>query len=429
MKKYLVFVLVLSIAIVMCACGKSEAAKTADSLISAIGVVTLNSENAIIEAEKAVEALEQKDLDSIEGIEVLHSARADYEALVDASKIQAVEDAINAIGTVTTGSKNAIDAARTTYDNLESRLKNSVRNFEALTKAELDYEEAVLLEQAEVVERAIDSIGIVTLESEKAIADAQNIYNSASEAVQAKVKNGETLKEAVKQLQNLKEQQNAQRVVSIIEKIGEVNLDSGDAINAAQSAYDALTSSEKALVTNNSTLTSAKETFKALNEEELAKKLNAMKKQEDRITGISYYFPAGWSHYGDSWAADISCFIRPYIAIKDNYFSVFVVYNYTSYSWVFWTKMTVMADGQKFIKSYKYGDIDRDNGGGKVWENYTDSLDAKMLKAISESKETLVRFEGSRYYDDYTVTASEKQSMQQVLEVYDLLIACGYKES
>ena len=50
----------------------------------------------------------------------------------------------------------------------------------------------------------------------------------------------------------------------MIAKIGTVTLDSGDAIQAARKAYDALTKTQKALVTNYETLTAAEKTYASL---------------------------------------------------------------------------------------------------------------------------------------------------------------------
>ena len=422
MRKLIVTLLILSVVFGMSACGKSEAAKAADGLINEIGEVTLQSEAAILAAEEAVGGLEQKDLESMDGIETLKKARSDYDALVDASKIAVVEDAINAIGTVTTDCENSIAAARAAYETLEDRLKSGVRNLDALAKAETDYEDAVLTEQAEVIEKTIDQIGNVTLQSKAKIEKAREEYNSYPAEVQAKVKNYEVLEASEQRLSELR----VQRVETIINEIGEVTLESGSAISKANEALNELSSKEKSMVSNKDLLTSAEGTLKQLSREQLDIMLSKMKTMEDRINNYTYYFPSGWSFYGNYWAAGLSNFIRPYIGVGKNSFSVHSVYHYTGYDWVFWTKMTVVADGKKFTKSYKYRDITRDNSGGKVWEYYDDSLDLDMMRAIATSKETLVRFEGDTYYADYTVTAGEKQSIQEVLDAYELFLACGY---
>ena len=54
---------------------------------------------------------------------------------------------------------------------------------------------------------------------------------------------------------------------ALIDAIGEVTAESGDAIDAARKAYDALTDGQKALVSNYETLTAAEEAYAALDEE------------------------------------------------------------------------------------------------------------------------------------------------------------------
>ncbi len=56
----------------------------------------------------------------------------------------------------------------------------------------------------------------------------------------------------------------ADAVAQLIDGLGQITLDSADAISEARSAYEALTETQKALVTNISTLTAAEETFDAL---------------------------------------------------------------------------------------------------------------------------------------------------------------------
>ena len=56
-----------------------------------------------------------------------------------------------------------------------------------------------------------------------------------------------------------------ERVENLIDAIGEVTADSGDAILAARTAYDALTEEEKALVSNYDKLVAAEEAYAALN--------------------------------------------------------------------------------------------------------------------------------------------------------------------
>ena len=121
----------------------------------------------------------------------------------------AVADKIRAIGAVTLESKSAIEAARAAYDALTDNQKTMVANYAALTAAETSFKDL----------------------ADKAAAD-----QAAAAAVIAK-----------------------------IDLIGTVTKDSKTAIEAARTAYDALTSEQKTLVTNYSTLTAAEKALADLN--------------------------------------------------------------------------------------------------------------------------------------------------------------------
>ena len=118
--------------------------------------------------------------------------------------VKDVENLIADIGEVTLESKAKIDAARAAYDALDDAQKALVSNYETLTEAEAAY--AALVAAAEQAE--IDAAA-------------------------------------------------AKGVEDLINAIGEVTLQSESAVNAARAAYDALTDTQKALVTNYETLTAA----------------------------------------------------------------------------------------------------------------------------------------------------------------------------
>lgn len=80
---------------------------------------------------------------------------------------------INAIGTVTPDSGDAIAAARSAYDALTDAQKEQVTNADTLTAAEARYTDVVAIDGAK---KAIDAIGEVTLTSGDAIAAARAAY-------------------------------------------------------------------------------------------------------------------------------------------------------------------------------------------------------------------------------------------------------------
>lgn len=308
MKKYLVVIMAVLMALCLCACGKSEAVKAAEEKIAAIGEVTLDSEKRISAAEKAVEKLSDDELKQLDKAEELKKAREAYEELVLENKAAAVD--------------------------------------------------------------------------------------------------------------------------SVIDQIGEVTLESAEKINAAQQAFEQLTEKEKGKVKNASLLNQAEEKLAALQKQEKEAKrtealklLDNMRLDEDKVRHLKFYYPKAWrfNSYGN-WIADTRCFILPYIGMDDNgNVWIRVVYNFTDDDWVFFKKITVAADDERYYRSFKYFDIVRDNDGGQVWE-YIDTdgaSDVTMLWAIVNSKETIVRFEGDDYSHDFTVRESDKQAIKEALLVYE----------
>ncbi|MBR4498965.1 MAG: leucine-rich repeat protein [Paludibacteraceae bacterium] len=254
------------------------AAKAVTDLINAIGTVTYTSESkaridAAREAYDALTAAQKALVTNLTTLTAAEKAYADLKAKAEADQAAAnvVIGKINAIGTVTytPESKALIDAAREAYDALTDAQKGlvSAATYKILTDAEQTY--ADLKAKAEADQAAanaviakIDAIGTVTLSSEAAITAARSAYDALTAAQQALVTNYSVLTAAEAKLEILKKQAEsdeaaANAVIAKIDAIGTVTLESEAAINAARSAYDALTATQKLLVTNLSTLTAA----------------------------------------------------------------------------------------------------------------------------------------------------------------------------
>lgn len=114
----------------------------------------------------------------------------------------------------------------------------------------------------------ISAIGTVTLESEAKITAARTDYNALTSAQKSQVTNYSKLTAAETALAVLKQeaadQEKAAPVIAKIEDIGTVTLNSEEAITAARTAYDALTDTQKALVTNYAVLTKAEQVLDIL---------------------------------------------------------------------------------------------------------------------------------------------------------------------
>ena len=182
----------------------------------------------------------------------------------DDPAVVAVKELIDAIGEVTLDSGDAIDAARTAYDKLPEAKKVLVDNYEKLTAAEKAYTAMVDAAAAKAEDDLIDAIGEVTLESGDAIKAARAAYDALTDTQKELVKNYEKLTAAEEAYAAMVDAAAAKAAEDLIDAIGEVTVDSGDAITAAREAYDALTDAQKELVENYEKLLAAEELYKEL---------------------------------------------------------------------------------------------------------------------------------------------------------------------
>ena len=332
---------------------------------------------------------------------------------------KAVDEQIAAIGEVTLDSNAAISAAEAALRELSPEDQKQVKHTAQLEEARSTYDGLLNQSQADEIDAAITAIGTVTLESGEAVDAARALYDDASEEVKALVQNAAALEAAEDSLADLRSAQ----VAELINAIGEVTLESREAINAAQTAYDALSTEEQAKVSNAGVLKDAAAAFKALEKDKADALLRQMTKEEDKVRGLNFYYPSGFPRYSDGWAADKRSFVLPYMGQEGDRVWVRIIYNYTADDWVFFKKVTIAADDQRFYKSFSYFDVSRDNGGGRVWESMDDdgTNDIDMLWAIANSKEAIVRFEGDDYYRDITIRDSDKEAIRQLLTVYEAL--------
>ncbi len=363
MKKYLVVIMAVLMALCLCACGKSEAVKAAEEKIAAIGDVTLDSEKRISAAEKAVEKLSDDELKQLDKAEELKKAREKYERLVE-SKAAVVDSLIVQIGEVTIESEEKIEAARQEYDAVPASVKSRVKGLTELESAE----NALIQLRAQGVEGLIDQIGEVTLESAEKINAAQQAFEQLTEKEKGKVKNASLLNQAEEKLAALQKQEKEAKRAEALKLLGNMRLD------------------------------------------------------EDKVRHLKFYYPSIWRvNQNETWIADKRCFILPYIGM-DDHGGVWmrVVYNFTNDDWVFFKKITVAADEKRYYRSFEDYDIVHDvDGGVREYIDIDGVSDVEMLLAIANSKETIVRFEGDEFVYDFIVKEIDKRAIREVLLVYE----------
>ena len=255
MKRTVALAILAALLLTLCACSK---VRQAEEAIDAIGAVTAESGAQIEAAEAAVGALNDKQRDKLPNLTVLEEAQTEYETVLEqqaetAACVKDAETAIDAIGDVTLDSLDAIRAARAAYDAVDPEAQEQVANRETLSAAEQTFDALAI----QAATDAIRAIGDVTLDSGEAIRAARELYDGFSGAIQSQVANRDVLVRDEEQFTALR----IQHVDELIEAICEVTLSSEDRIREAEDAYNSLSESEAASVTNHRVLVEAREVF------------------------------------------------------------------------------------------------------------------------------------------------------------------------
>ena len=281
-------------------------------------------------------------------------------------------------------------------------------------------------ENVKALEAQITSIGTVALDDRERIETAEKLQAALKPSELKKVGNLQALQEAREAYDALYARQVTKDITDIeqrINAIGEVTLDSGDAIDEAESAYQALSDAQRRQVSNAEQIQAAKDRLQELEKAEAERlkdeALASLRKEEDKVQKITWYYPSAFPRY-----TDIRCYVLPYIGKNSSSAWLRLRMNYTSRdNWVFWEQITFSIDGSNTTYYYKYSDITRDNDT-EVWE-YNDipvnDKELKLLNEIAESEETIVRFQGDDHYKDFTVSASDKAAIKQLLLAYEYL--------
>ena len=240
-------------------------------LINAIGTVTLNSGEILQKAREGYNHLSAEQKKLVDNIKVLEAAEKAYADLQNKAAADKVKKLISSIGTVTVNSGDAIQKARDAYNKLTANQKKLVDNIKVLEAAEKAYADlknkaAADKAAADKVKNLIGSIGTVTGDSGEAIQKARDAYNKLTAEQQKLVDNIKVLEAAEKAYNELKNSAlpTPDKVKELIEAIGTVTGDSGEAIQKAREAYDKLTEDQKKLVDNESVLKAAEDTYTEL---------------------------------------------------------------------------------------------------------------------------------------------------------------------
>ena len=261
----------------------------------------------------------------------------------------------------------------------------------------------------------------MTSDAEQAVGKASSLYARASDDVKSAVSNADVLTAAQKALEDI----SVQAAIDAINQIGDVSLKSQDAIDAATAAFQKVSSDRRADVTNYDTLVAATSTLTQLKKDaaEAAGKaaVAKLKKSTDEVEGITWHEPSCMPTYTNT-----RCYVLPYIGEQSGNYWLRCKVDYAANDWVFFTQIVINIDGVKRDTiNFDYGDVTRDtNVGAKLCEVADfapDNNQIQLLTDIANSQKTIIRFQGSDYYYDFTVPDKDKQGIKDVLAAYEYL--------
>lgn len=147
----------------------------------------------------------------------------------------------------------------------------------------------------------INKIGTVTLNSLSVIEAAEEAYAALSAEAKALVTNYAKLQQAREAYEELYETTIVSHVISMISSIGEVTLDDKATIEEAEKAYAKLTQTQKNQVTNYNVLVSAREQLNELLSQHEALNKILYEASFTTVTGVSAYNSYTFNMNGKSW--------------------------------------------------------------------------------------------------------------------------------
>lgn len=152
-----------------------------------------------------------------------------------------------------------------------------------------------------------------------------------------------------------------------------------------------------------------------------ARALRAMRKTVDEMKGVTFYYDPNNPRYINQRSG-----LFYYIAHRPGLSPLLRVRAiYTGREWVFFRTIFVKVDDEVFRFYVNYFDVERDNDYEGVWEWIDVPADgdwqrlANRLKA--GAKNVRIRFEGSQYYRERTMSAADITAVRRVLDAYEYL--------
>jgi len=276
-----------------------------------------------------------------------------------------------------------------------------------------------------LIEKNISDLGDITLESGDALEDIAKMFDNVNAAESRLVNNASVFFNAKIRYAQL-----------CIDDIGSVSLDSKEKIDHAKSAVDLLTEEECIHLDNINILNSAVEKYDVLKEKKVKEtqaKLKNLNKEYDEFTGLTMYKPKVLPKY-----VNTRCYLLPIIGVieSDGITIPVLAVNYVYYGddWIFFENCTVKADDIVMDQHFEYFDVNREIAHGDVYEfaqvvfPYIGEISGELeetihtLRAIANSQKTMVRFSGENHLHTFTVNAADKAAIKEILDIFEGLI-------
>ncbi|MGI8600220.1 MAG: hypothetical protein ACR2KB_13280 [Chitinophagaceae bacterium] len=110
-----------------------------------------------------------------------------------------------------------------------------------------------------------------------------------------------------------------------------------------------------------------------------------------------------------------------YFGMRDNTpFTFRFVIQYYAEDWLFIKNYRFVIDGTPYRFSPE--NVQTDNGyGGKIWEWSDDritSTDLELIKGLANAKTAKIRFDGTQYYKEKTITAKQLKDIKTIYQLY-----------
>ncbi|GGD84928.1 S-layer homology domain-containing protein [Paenibacillus nasutitermitis] len=228
--------------------------------LPAPAVITLDNQAAVTAAKNALDALSAAQKALVTNQDKLTQAIAKVDALTAvANDVTALIAALPEPSAVTLDDQAAVKAAKNALDTLAASQKALVTNQDKLTQA-IAKVEALIVAANDVTAliAALPAPAVITLDNQPAVTAAKNALDALSAAQKALVTNQDKLTQAIAKVDALTAVANdVTALIAALPEPANLTLAHKNTVNDANSAYEALSASQKTLVTNWSKLTNA----------------------------------------------------------------------------------------------------------------------------------------------------------------------------